>query len=199
MPHSHGPLAWQVTVPPVYSTTVKPPSGIVLLVFCMPPILHPPRTMSTHFDKKPETILGVWLPAPTPATAQATMAPCPYPTEPKHCSPKTCGLPTTTHKKRCPEEKGLVRSDGWPVAYEQLHTGKFPEFDVFNQLVFEAGSAVTDIVSAGVLPWTPDVDYVAPCFAMTTSGLHVAFEDSGPGTGNATDPDTLGQTVWRLY
>ena len=102
-------------------------------------------------------------------------------------------------QKLTPEEVGLTRSEGWPVTYEQLHTGKFPEREVFNQHMFELGSAVTDIAASGVLPWNADVDYVAPAFVATATGLHVSFVDSGLGTGNATDPDMAGQTIWRLY
>ena len=34
---------------------------------------------------------------------------------------------------------------------------------------------------------------------VTDTGIHVSGEISGPGSGNATDPDDTGQTIWRRY
>ena len=36
------------------------------------------------------------------------------------------------------EDTGGARADGWPVAYEQIGSGKEPERTVFNELVLRA-------------------------------------------------------------
>ena len=104
-----------------------------------------------------------------------------------------------TAQRTPPTELGLTRSDGWPVAYEQALTGKTVERDLCNQHLHELGAAYRDIASMGVLAWDGDVDYAAGAFASTATGLHVSRVASGPGSGNATDPDSPGQTVWRVY
>lgn len=102
-----------------------------------------------------------------------------------------------------PEEAGLDREDGWPVAYEQFGTGKHPEREVWNGLLMEAVAALADIASQGILSWDAEVDYAvsddAVPFVTTVTGVHVGLVPSGPSTGNPTDPDTPGQEVWRRF
>ena len=102
-----------------------------------------------------------------------------------------------------PEDAGLRREDGWGIAYEQIGSGKYPERAVFNNNLQELSAAFADIATQGVPRWSADLDYEptdsAACFVTTTTGLHVTFTNSGPGYGNATDPDAVGQIMWRRY
>ena len=103
-----------------------------------------------------------------------------------------------------PEDVGLVRNKGWPVAYEQIGSGFEPEREVFNQLLLELQSYFADKTRSGILRWDIDIDYVhsdeASSFVVGSNGkIYVANAPSGPATGNATNPVTAGQTVWRLY
>ena len=98
-----------------------------------------------------------------------------------------------------PETVGIDRARGWTVEYEQLNSGSEPERTVFNQLMRElCGWALTRI-REGVGVWDGRVDYEHPAFCATTAGLHVSLESSGPSYGNAADPTSDGQTVWRVY
>ena len=102
-----------------------------------------------------------------------------------------------------PEEVGLNRADGWPVAYEQQGSGSEPERTVFNELDHELDAGLVDVAAYGVPTWDAEVNYTpasdAACFATTTTGLWLTFTATGPATGNATDPDAVGQTIWRRY
>jgi len=98
-----------------------------------------------------------------------------------------------------PETLGLTRTEGWPVAYEQPLTGKTVERLLVNNHFRELVAVFRDITTMGILAWDADVDYAAGAFVATASGLHVARVVSGPGSGNPTDPDGPGQTVWRVY
>ena len=102
-----------------------------------------------------------------------------------------------------PEEVGLTRADGWTVAYEQQGSGSEPERTIFNQLLYELWSVGFDIADYGVPTWDDEVDYTpatdAACFATTATGLWVTMVSTGPATGNVTDPDAVGQTIWRRY
>ena len=102
-------------------------------------------------------------------------------------------------QKQTPEDAGLTRTEGWPIAYEQINSGKTPERTVFNQLVNEITSALIDIAENGVLPWDTEVNYSANAFVTTTGGLWIATVATGPAYGNPTNPDTTSQTVWRRY
>ena len=101
------------------------------------------------------------------------------------------------------EDTGGNRADGWPVAYEQIGSGKQPERTVFNELEHEYTSALIDIAATGVPAWDTAIDYTpasdAACFVTTATGLHLTLTNTGPTYGNATDPDASGQAVWRLY
>ena len=105
--------------------------------------------------------------------------------------------------RETPENLGIRRIDGWTVAYEQPGSGREPERTLFNEQGFEQESAIHDIVGFGVLAWDAGVDYVhddtGHAFATTSTGLWVSERASGPARGNATNPDTPGQTVWRRY
>ena len=99
-----------------------------------------------------------------------------------------------------PESAGLTRTEGWPVAYEQVGANAEPEREVVNQLLREiAGAFQERIRSGGRSPWDQRLDYFQ--FARVTRGIHIyiATVANGPGHGNATDPSTLGQTIWRLW
>ena len=103
-----------------------------------------------------------------------------------------------------PAEAGLDRAEGWPLPYEQIGSGKFPEREVFNNHFYEKTSGLLDIAKFGVPQWDAEVDYPvtadAKPFVTTASGLWVSDVNTGPAYGNATDPDTPNQqTVWRLY
>ena len=105
--------------------------------------------------------------------------------------------------RQTPEDAGLVREDGFHVGYEQPGSGDSPERPVFNQRELEHDAALVDIAATGVLAYDADLDYRpvadAACFVTTASGLYRTTILTGPTFGNATDPDTPGQTVWRLY
>ena len=102
-----------------------------------------------------------------------------------------------------PAEAGLDRAEGWPLAYEQIGSGKFPEREVFNNHHYEITSGLIDIAKFGVLQWDAAVNYPvtadAKPFVSTASGLWVSDVSTGPAFGNATDPDTLNQQTWRRY
>ena len=98
-----------------------------------------------------------------------------------------------------PEDVGLTRADGWTVAYEQIGSGSEPERAVFNQLFRELSGWAIDRLRQGIPSWDIEVDYIHPAFTTTASGVWVSTADSGPGSGNATDPDDSGQTLWRRY
>ena len=101
------------------------------------------------------------------------------------------------------ENTGGARSDGWVVAYEQIGSGKEPERTVFNGRFYEFTSALIDFIATGVPEWDTAIDYTpasdAACFVTTATGLHLTRTNTGPTYGNATDPDAVGQTLWRLY
>ena len=105
--------------------------------------------------------------------------------------------------KELPEDLGIDRADGYPVAYEQQGTGKHPELEGWNQRFYEIDSGCIDVALTGIPAWDADVDYTpttdAHCFAVTATGLHVTAVNTGPSFDNTTDPDAESQTVWRRY
>ena len=105
--------------------------------------------------------------------------------------------------KETPADLGITRADGYPVAYEIIGSGKEPERTGFNQRFFEWTSAAIDIAATGVPAWDAEVNYTpasdAACFTTTSTGLHLTRTNTGPAYGNATDPDAVGQQVWRPY
>ena len=102
-----------------------------------------------------------------------------------------------------PEDVGLDRSEGWPQSYEQIGAGKEPERTVFNELHHEITAGLIDCAEYGVPPWDETVNYRpsadAHCFVTKPSGLWVTNQNTGPEFGNETDPDTVGQQIWRRY
>lgn len=105
--------------------------------------------------------------------------------------------------RETPTDAGITRANGYPIAYEQIGSGKTPERTVINQRFHEWYSAFIDFAATGVPAWDTDVDYTpasdAACFVTTATGLHLTRTNTGPAYGNATDPDASGQAVWRLY
>ena len=103
-----------------------------------------------------------------------------------------------------PEDVGLIREDGWGIAYEQRGSGKFPELTVWNRLFLEATAALRDIADyGGPILWDAQVSYAPTggdaAFALTATGMYRTFTPTGPRYGNPTDPDTSGQTVWSRF
>ena len=105
--------------------------------------------------------------------------------------------------RQTPAQLGITRANGYRIAYEQIGSGSEPERTGFNQREYEQTSALIDVAAMGVPAWDVAVDYTpatdAACFVTTPTGLHVTNTATGPSTGNATDPDSAGQTVWRRY
>ena len=102
-----------------------------------------------------------------------------------------------------PSDFGLQDIVGWPLPYEQRGAGKEPEREVFNELHHRVGSGLIDMARFGVPQWDAEVDYRptadAHCFVTTRTGLWVTDQPTGPAFGNATDPDQVGQDIWRQF
>ena len=98
-----------------------------------------------------------------------------------------------------PEDVGITRASGWPVAYEQIGSGKKPERTVFNQLLRELSGWASDRMTMGIGQWDEDVNYTHPAFATRAGGLYRTTENTGPAYGNPTDPSDTGQSTWRQY
>lgn len=103
-----------------------------------------------------------------------------------------------------PEDLGLTRTTGWPVAYEQIGAGKEPERTLFNQLLRELTGWASDGYREGVRLWDGDANYAQHAFVQTAEGLYVANRASGPALGNAVNPLTEtpqseSQRIWRKY
>lgn len=102
-----------------------------------------------------------------------------------------------------PEDEGIDRTVGFGVAYEQLGSGALVGRGEWNNYRHELTAALIDISAHGVLPWSADLNYVPDgdewCFTKTSSGLWRTNVATGPAYGNATDPDTAGQTIWRRF
>ena len=105
--------------------------------------------------------------------------------------------------RQTPVALGIIRANGYDVAYEQIGSGKEPERTGWNQREYELTSALIDFAATGVPAWDAEVNYTpasdAACFATTPTGLHVTFTNTGPTYSNPTDPDSSGQTLWRRY
>ena len=102
------------------------------------------------------------------------------------------------------EDVSLDRLEGWPVAYEQIGSGKEPERELFNQKMNEWTAYFSEKITLGILPWDRDINYLhneeGSSFVIGSNGKpYVALAISGPATGNATDPVTPGQAIWRIY
>ena len=98
-----------------------------------------------------------------------------------------------------PDDSGLspalVRATGWPSEFSATD-GNVPRRRVFNQLFRELSGVAVDTIQRGILPWDAEVDYLQDAIAVGGSTLYRATVATGPGTSNATNPTTAGQTVW---
>ena len=93
----------------------------------------------------------------------------------------------------------LDRAEGWPSEFSEAVSagGKRPRREVFNQLFREISGAVVSWRERGIAPWSAEEDYPVNGFTASGPKLYRATVATGPVTGNATDPATLGQTVWE--
>ena len=105
-----------------------------------------------------------------------------------------------------PEDFGLVRSKGWPVSYEQSQTGKYPEREVVNQLLYGINAALKQKLREGLMPWDEEVDWIADDTKKVYSfvkgsdcKIYRAIVSSGPRYGGGVDPTSTGQTHWEKY
>ena len=100
-----------------------------------------------------------------------------------------------------PEDLGLTRSEGWPVAYEQIDSGFEPEREVFNQKMREWDGWLDEDIATGGLPqWDAGVNYRADARSAVQHRKYVALVNTGPAFGNAVQPGTAGAIgIWRLY
>ena len=100
-----------------------------------------------------------------------------------------------------PEDEGIARQQGFGVSYEQVGSGATPERVVFNQRFIEWDSFGTDVLRSNLpLPWDPNIDYVAYAYVTGSNGrIYLTEVPSGPSSGNAVDPTSEGQEVWRIY
>lgn len=89
----------------------------------------------------------------------------------------------------------LSRTTGWPADYS-ASAGEVPKRRRVNQRFRELDGAAANAMRYGIEPWDTEVDY--PQHAKTAVGrqIYSATVATGPSTGNATDPTTMGQTVW---
>ena len=91
------------------------------------------------------------------------------------------------------------RNQGWSSSYSGPG-GFTPERKTFNQLLYEENKAAKEFLIEGVLPWSSAVDFPASTgITKRGSGLWRALVATGPATNNATDPLTVGQTVWERF
>ena len=110
------------------------------------------------------------------------------------------GLWADTGDRTDPDDLGLSRTTGWPVAYEQIGSGFEPERAVFNQRLRELDGAFADEMRYGIGPWDAAIDYYRHARVTdSASRKMIATVATGPATGNATDPAAAGQTVWRPF
>ena len=102
-----------------------------------------------------------------------------------------------------PEDSGIDPEDGWDASHEQLGSGRYPTRGTFNWLFWLLFSALKDIAATGIPAWDSQVDYRptadARSFVVTPTQIWWTDQETGPGFGNATDPDTPNQEIWRPY
>ena len=100
-----------------------------------------------------------------------------------------------------PEDEGIARQQGFGVSYEQVGSGATPERVVFNQRFREWDGFSTDVLRSNMpFPWDANIDYVAYAYVTGANGrIYLTEVPSGPSTGNAVDPTSEGQEVWRIY
>ena len=96
-----------------------------------------------------------------------------------------------------PESKGIDRSKGWDINYEQPGTGKYPERDVFNQMIRELQGAFQEHMLYGFPRWSSDVAWNRYDFVLYSGSLYFATRDNG---GEGIPSPTPGMSDdWRLY
>ena len=94
---------------------------------------------------------------------------------------------------------------GWHEQYSQPGGPVGPERTYVNELVHRLTALMVEIQTGGLpLPWSGRVNYrhdaEASAFCMGEDGrMYVSLAASGPRLGNATNPVTDGQAVWRVY
>lgn len=96
--------------------------------------------------------------------------------------------------RRTPEEANITRARGWDINYELPGTGKYPERDVFNQLVRELQGAFQEHMLYGIPRWDAGVNYATNAFVQLNGVIYVATQAiTAPGD----EPGT--SSVWRRY
>ena len=90
----------------------------------------------------------------------------------------------------------LARADGWPASFSQA-SGDTPRREVVNQLFCEITSMLDEINTRGILEWSNAINYAANAVVQAGGKLWRAGAATGPGAGNATNPETVGQQVWQ--
>lgn len=114
---------------------------------------------------------------------------------------KLLGTPWALNGDRIsPEELGLDPETGWDVSYEQVGSGSEPERELFNQLLCSLSAAFIDEMRSGIGVYDAEIDYPQYARVIDSTGRKmVALAATGPASGNATDPVTPGQEVWREF
>ena len=98
-----------------------------------------------------------------------------------------------------PAELDLDRVEGWDVRYEQLGVRKYPERQLFNQLIRELQGYYNDCMKFGILPWDNEINYAQHAFVSEDGHIWWAQVATGPDMGNPSRPGSLADTIWRLY
>ena len=107
--------------------------------------------------------------------------------------------------RESPESVGLNRSQGFPVAYEQQGSDRYPQRGVFNQLLCELFQAFDEKIRYNFPVWDSRINYRGSAqegyaFVIGNNGkLYVALQPSGPRFGNSTDPVLPNQSIWQEY
>ena len=89
----------------------------------------------------------------------------------------------------------LTRATGWPATFSATD-GETIRRRVTNQLFRELTGMAVDTRDEGVLGWDAEIDYLQNAITKVGAALYSASVATGPGTSNATNPTTAGQTVW---
>ena len=109
------------------------------------------------------------------------------------------GLWAESGDRTDPDDAGLTpaldRADGWPDSFS-MSAGDTPRRRVMNQIFRELQGAATDGMRQGLRFWDAEVDYLENATVTQAGIAYRATVATGPATSNATDPATVGQTVW---
>ena len=109
------------------------------------------------------------------------------------------GLWADSGDRTDPDDAGLTpaldRADGWPDSFS-MASGDTPRRRVMNQIFRELQGAATDGMRQGLRFWDAEVDYLENATVTQAGIAYRATAATGPATSNATDPATVGQTVW---